>query len=82
MLRNLTAIALFVLAGAALACDDARGGKSASASYAPDDGVPEKTVAEPAKPAVKEVATPVSTEASKTKQSAPKKRAPQGKPLA
>ena len=82
MLRNLFAVALFTLAGAALACDDARGGKSASVTYAPDDGVPEKTLVAPAKPAVKDVATPVSTEAAKTKQQAPKKRAPQGKPLA
>lgn len=78
MLRKLAAVALFTLAGAALACDDAPRGNSAS--YAPDDGVPDKTAqvrtATPTKDAVATPAAPVVK-----KQQAQPKRKPQGKPL-
>ena len=78
MLRNITAFALLALAGSALACDDGPRGKSAS--YAPDDGVPDK-VAEvrTATPAKETAAAPVAPAVVK-KQAEPKRK-PQGKPL-
>ena len=76
---KLIAVALFALAGTALACDDAGRGKSAS--YAPDDGVPEKAAemrtTAPTKQAPAASAAPVSVK----KQQAEPKRKPQGKPL-
>lgn len=79
MLRKLFAVALFALAGAALACDDGARGKSAS--YAPDDGVPEKAAEVRTTTATKEtVAAPAPTNVLK-KQQAETKRKPQGKPL-
>ena len=78
MLRKLSAVALFALAGAALACDDGPRGKSAS--YAPDDGIPEKAAEVRTTTATKEnVAVPVPSNVVK-KQAEPKRK-PQGKPL-
>jgi hypothetical protein len=80
MLRKLSAVALFALAGAALACDDG-GSRGKSASYAPDDGVPEKAAevrtTTPTKDATVVQAAPV----AKKQQQAQPKRKPQGKPL-
>ena len=78
MLRKIAAVSLFAFAGASLACDDAGRGKSAS--YTPDDGVPEKVAevrtAAPAKETAAAPATPVVV-----KKQAEPKRKPQGKPL-
>lgn len=80
MIRTLSAVALLALAGAALACDDGSRGKSAS--YAPDDGVPEKVASVPASTSVKDtpVAAALPPEPVKKQPSAPK-RQPKGKPL-
>ena len=83
MIHTLSAVALFALAGAALACDGAPRSKSA-ASFAPDDGVPDKVAAFPAstataaKDSLPAAALPL--EPVKKQQAAPK-RQPKGKPL-
>ena len=79
MLRKLSAVALFALAGAALACDDGPRGKSAS--YAPDDGVPDKAVEVRTTTAAKETAAAPAPSNAVKKQQAEPKRKPQGKPL-
>ena len=79
MLRKLTAVALFALAGAALACDDGSRGKSAS--YAPDDGVPDKATEVRTATPTKEAAVVEAAPVAKKQQQAQPKRKPQGKPL-
>ena len=79
MLRQLSAVALFALAGAALACDDGARGKSAS--YAPDDGVPEKAAeVRTTTPTKDTVAAPAPSNVVKKPQAEPKRK-PLGKPL-
>jgi hypothetical protein len=78
MLRKIATVALLAWAGASLACDDAPRGKSAS--YAPDDGVPDKVAeARAPTPAKETAAAPVAPVVVK-KQAEPKRK-PQGKPL-
>ena len=79
MIRKLSAIALFALAGAALACDD--GPRGNAMSYAPDDGVPEKAAEVRTTTATKDAATPSPAPVAVKKQPAAPKRKPQGKPL-
>ena len=78
MLRKIAAVALFAWAGASLACDDAGRGKSAS--YAPDDGVPDKVAEVRAPTPAKEAAAAPVTPAVVKKHAEPKRK-PQGKPL-
>ena len=78
MLRKIAAVALLAWAGTSLACDDAGRGKSAS--YAPDDGVPDKVVdVRGATPAKETAAAPVTP--AVVKKQAEGKRKPQGKPI-
>jgi hypothetical protein len=81
MLRRASAVVLFALAGAALACDDA--GHSHKSAMNVDDGVPAPTAAAPAKAVAKEGKT-TATPAQPVKAdnpAAPKRRTPAGKPL-
>ena len=78
MLRKSFAVALFAFAGAALACDDAGRGKSAS--YAPDDGVPDKAAQVQTTTATKESAAAPAAAVVKKEQAQPKRK-PQGKPI-
>ena len=93
MVRTLSAVALFALAGAALACDGARSKWVSSfapaspapvSSFAPDDGVPDKVAAFPASTATAAKdnagAAALPSEPVKKQQAAPK-RQPKGKPL-
>jgi hypothetical protein len=79
MFRKLSAVALFALAGTALACDD--GPRGSSASYAPDDGVPARSAEVLTTKPAKEAAAPSAAPVAVKKQQAEPKRKPQGKPL-
>src|SRR5690606_36338090 len=81
MLRKLTAVALFALAGAARACDDAGHRHGRSAAYAPHAGVPEQ--AADVRTATRTKETPAAVKAAPVvkKEQAQPKRKPQGKPL-
>ena len=68
-----------MFAGAALACDDAGRGKSAS--YAPDDGIPDKAAEVRTTTPAKEIAVVPAQPTVVKKQQAEPKRKPQGKPL-
>ena len=76
MIRKLVAVALFSLASAAWACDDGPRGKSAS--YAPDDGVPDRAADVRTTTPTKQAEAPA---AAVVKKQAQPKRKPQGKPL-
>ena len=73
MLRKLLAVALFAVAGGALACDD--GPRGTSASYAPDDGVPAKAAEVRTTTAAKETASsPAPAAVTKKQQAEPKRK--------